>query len=252
MAGIAPADADIRENAYHPAGGHCIFSGNLMCYGEGDISNRLVGLPGRKLAPGEELHIRYVIKPQPELAVSLDGKTFTPVPAELKHANYVPCLSLGNSEVTVQIENYGASQHDTSEGRKLILDRLWQDRRFTDCTVTCGSSDFQCHRAVLANASAVWQTALESSFREGRDAKLRIDDSDPGVVEALLKYAYTSEFEFGDAAATLGLAHRYEMPSLVALCAQQMLEDVTVENVGKIASAMNVYGEHKEVKVRHD
>jgi len=113
--------------------------------------------------------------------------------------------------------------------------------------VTCGSSEFPCHRAVLANTSTVWRTALESSFRESHDAKLSIDDFDPGVVEAVLKYAYTCEIEFVDAAAVLGLAHRYEMSSLVALCAPQMLEGVTAENVAKRASTLNVYLEHEEV-----
>jgi len=88
---------------------------------------------------------------------------------------------------------------------------------------------------------------LESSFREGRDAKLSIDDVDPGAVEAVLKYAYTCIFEFGDVAAALTLAHRYEMPKLVALCVRRMLDDVTAENVADIAATLNVYLEHEEV-----
>eukprot|EP00446_Apocalathium_sp_SHHI-4_P031473 CAMPEP_0177227678 /NCGR_PEP_ID=MMETSP0367-20130122/40748_1 /TAXON_ID=447022 ORGANISM="Scrippsiella hangoei-like, Strain SHHI-4" /NCGR_SAMPLE_ID=MMETSP0367 /ASSEMBLY_ACC=CAM_ASM_000362 /LENGTH=232 /DNA_ID=CAMNT_0018677935 /DNA_START=59 /DNA_END=756 /DNA_ORIENTATION=+ len=68
-----------------------------------------------------------------------------------------------------------------------------------------------------------------------------------GVVEAVLKYAYTCEFEFDDAAAVLGLADRYDMSSLVSLCPQQMIEGVTAENVAKRASTMNVYFEHEQV-----
>jgi len=154
---------------------------------------------------------------------------------------------LKNSDAIVQIENLHPSEQDAIEGRRKIQDRLWHDHRFTDCMVTCGSSEFQCHRAVLATASAVWQTELESSFREGRDAKLSIDDSDPGAVESVLKYAYTCEFEFGDVAAALVLAHRYEMPKLVALCARRILDDVTAENVADIAATLNVYLEHEGV-----
>jgi len=247
LAGIAPAYADMSGEAFRKVGHH-IFAQNLTWFGEGGIENHtLVGLLQERLAPSQELHLRYVPKPQPELAVSLDGKSFTRVPAELKHAKYVPCVVLYNSDASVQIEELGASQHAASEGRKLMQDCLWQDRLFTDCTVTCGSSEFHCHRAVLANASAVWRTSLESSFREGREAKLRIENADPCAVEAVLRYVYTREFELDYAAAALGLAYRYEMSSLVALCAQQVLEGVTVENVARLASTMNICLEHEEV-----
>jgi hypothetical protein len=88
MAGIAPADADIFDDLFRRVGHHIHFGG--LWYGEGGIENRtVVGLPHRELAHGKELHLRYVRQPQPELAVSLDGKSFTRVPAEFAHANYV-------------------------------------------------------------------------------------------------------------------------------------------------------------------
>lgn len=244
LAGIAPADADITQDGIH---GHCIYTKTLTWYAEG-IRCRRVGLPFRPLVPGEQLYLRYFTEPRPEFAVSVTGKNFTVVPATHEYTNFVPYVSLRNSDVTVQILHLVASEQSAIEGRRRTMqDRLWQDRLFTDCTVTCGSTAFQCHRAILANASAVWRTALESTFREGRDAKLGMDDADPGVVEAVLKYAYTCEFECGDIAAALVLAHRYEMPKLVALCAIRLLDDVTAENVAHIAATLNAYMEHEEV-----
>jgi len=247
MAGIALEEADITQAHVFLKVCHYIWAHNLTSYAEGGIGGRDVGLPHKSLAAGEQLHIRYIPTPQPELAVSLDGNMFTVVPMEHKYTNCVPCLSLRDSDAIVQIQDFDSSEQFAIEGRRTMHDRLWQDRHFTDCTVTCGSSEFQCHRAVLANASAVWRTSLESSFRDGREAKLRIENADPCAVEAVLRYAYTREFELDYAAAALGLACRFEMSSLVALCAQQVLEGVTAENVAKLASTMNICLEHDEV-----
>jgi hypothetical protein len=56
-----------------------------------------------------------------------------------------------------------------------------------------------CTLPFVLDIHVVWWTALESGFREGRDAKLSIDDADPdpgpGVVEAMLGYAYAGEFD---------------------------------------------------------
>jgi hypothetical protein len=84
---------------------------------------------------------------------------------------------------------------------------------------------------VLANISLVWRTALESGFREGRDANLSILDADPdpGVVEAVLKYAYTGELHCDTPEVALRIAHSCEMSELVALCPRCMLDDVTID-----------------------
>ena len=44
---------------------------------------------------------------------------------------------------------------------------------------------------------------MQSEFREGRDAKICIDDADASVVAAVLKYAYTSEYDGAQACAVL-------------------------------------------------
>lgn len=245
MAGIAPAGADISGTVYKTAG-HYLYTASKGWYGEGGIRNRTIGLPQGAIAVGQEFHLCYMPKPKPAFAVSLDGTSFTPVPAELNQTSYVPCVCLSMSSALVHIKEVVMMQRP-SVACSPLQDRLWRDRLFTDCTVACGSSEFRCHRAVLASASAVWRTALESGFREGSDAKLIIDDAEPGVVLAVLKFAYTGEFECDDAASALRLAHRYEMSSLVALCAQQSIEEVTVENVAKIASTLTIYLEHEEV-----
>jgi len=243
-----PATADIhsvRSALVHTASGYLICFSGLVLFGEG--GRRSVGLPEQILQATDELYLRYRYGPRHELAVSLDGKAFTTIKLDIKDAHYLPCVSLCNSDANVQIHDVDNIGHDIDEGCKKMQARMWQDRLFPDCVVACGSVQFPCHRVVLANASAVWRAALESGFREGGDAKLSIDDADPDVVEAVLKYAYTSEFDCDTPEVAMIIAHRCEMSELVALCARRMLDGVTVDNVAQLASTMNLYEEHKEV-----
>jgi len=248
MAGIVPAIANIglppSAFVHNTSGYHIYFSG-LALWGEG--GRRSVGLPVRTLQATDELNLRYRSGPRHELAVSLDGKAFAMLQLDIKDAHYLPCVSLLDSDANVQIQDVDIPEHDTDQGCKKMQARIWQDRLFPDCLVACRSVQFPCHRVVLANASAVWRTALESGFREGGDAKLSIDGADPGVVEAMLKYAYIGEFDCDAPAVALRIAHRCEMSELVALCARQMLDGVTVDNVAQLSSTMNLYLEHDEV-----
>ena len=88
---------------------------------------------------------------------------------------------------------------------------------------------------------------MQGKFREGREATICIDDADSSVVAAVLKYAYTSEYDGADACAVLSLAHRYEIPELVASCVSRMVSDMTVDNVAQVVSAMNTFRDHPEV-----
>merc|ERR1711971_1244174 len=111
----------------------------------------------------------------------------------------------------------------------------------------CGEKMLQCHRIVLATASPVWRSAFEGTFREGQEATIRIQDAKPSEVEALVQYAYTGEFDDANATALMPLAHRYEMPELVACCGWSMLSQLSVTNVAQTVSTINTFSEHAEV-----
>lgn len=139
-----------------------------------------------------------------------------------------------------------------SNKRRIVMqEALWTDTSFSDCTIKCGTRVLKCHRVVLGTASPVWSTALRSSFREGSEASISIDDFDPSVVEAAVKYAYTSDIPADgniDLIDCLKLAHRYEMSSLVEACAHHVINNLTVDNVAKAVAVMNVLSDNKSVK----
>ena len=99
----------------------------------------------------------------------------------------------------------------------------------------------RCHRFILADASPVWDAALNGDFRESHAQQLEISDAEPEAVEALLCYAYTRRAPDKVCVSLLGLAHRYQMKELAAYCADRLMEQRSnicargVESVGRAA-----------------
>lgn len=140
--------------------------------------------------------------------------------------------------------------------RKTMQEAFWTDTSFSDCTIKVpnnagGTRILKCHRVVLGTASPVWSAALQSNFREGNEASITIHDFDPSVVEAAVKYAYTNHLpeDAGvDLIACLKLAHMYEMLSLVEVCAQHVILNLTVDNVGQAVAAFNTLSDSNMVE----
>lgn len=130
-----------------------------------------------------------------------------------------------------------------------LLQQIMNDGEFADCRVVCGSTVINCHRSVLAAVSPVWHAALRSNFREAREATISIQDAEPAIVKALLKYAYTGEVDSSCVASLLPLAHRYELPELVGICAQCMFDEMTVDNAVSYVSLLNMFIEHEKVAI---
>ena len=85
-----------------------------------------------------------------------------------------------------------------------------------------------CSRCRLLCFERVFQVLL----RELGEAKVVIEDADPGSVEFLLAYLYTGVVDSHcnpDAAALLPLAHRLEVPDLVDHCAATLVKELSEE-----------------------
>jgi len=68
--------------------------------------------------------------------------------------------------------------------------------------------------------SSVFETALTSDMTEKQDNVIRIDDSKPDAIKAMLDYVYTGKVSYiGDMAAdVLQLADKYNLPGLMKIC----------------------------------
>eukprot|EP00929_Paragymnodinium_shiwhaense_P055387 TRINITY_DN27747_c0_g2_i2.p1 TRINITY_DN27747_c0_g2~~TRINITY_DN27747_c0_g2_i2.p1 ORF type:complete len:285 (+),score=22.98 TRINITY_DN27747_c0_g2_i2:183-1037(+) len=127
---------------------------------------------------------------------------------------------------------------------------LWDEKPFADCEVICGDTTTPCHRAVLAVASPVFKQMLTVQMKEATSSSVTVREAKPSVVESLLRFAYTGAipehcdhiFEL------LALADQYQMVGLVSLCAEEVLNEVTDENVLSIIRAVRNHRDHEEVK----
>lgn len=72
---------------------------------------------------------------------------------------------------------------------------LWKRRRFTDYTITCNGETIPCHRAVLAEASSVFDRLLDSETRGAACGCLEVKEAAPHSVRSMLAFMYTGKLE---------------------------------------------------------
>lgn len=119
-------------------------------------------------------------------------------------------------------------------------ERLWKKQRYTDFVIVCGAERIPCHRAVLAEASTVFEAALTPEMREGREGQLEIKDAEPSVIKSMVAYMYTKVLnaQHGDLPALLRLADQYDMQLLLKEAASRMEEHLDASNVVEVCQLL--------------
>jgi len=125
---------------------------------------------------------------------------------------------------------------------------MWESRRFTDAIITCQGQRFEVHRVVLGSRSPVLAAMFgQEGMREGSERHIEVRDSEPEMVEAMLRYMYIGEVrESMDCTQLLRLADEYEVQGLLEVCAEAILEDLSAETVANSAFALRMH-RHREV-----
>ncbi|KAI8469373.1 MAG: hypothetical protein J3K34DRAFT_459372 [Monoraphidium minutum] len=89
---------------------------------------------------------------------------------------------------------------------------------FSGVVLVSGGRRFSAHRVVLAAASPVFLSMLDTDMVEGGAAEVELKETDPAVVELLLQHVYGAAVEvpLAAAAALYGLADRFQVGSGLA------------------------------------
>ncbi|KAF0898135.1 hypothetical protein E2562_001783 [Oryza meyeriana var. granulata] len=127
------------------------------------------------------------------------------------------------------------------------LGRLLDSADGTDVSFIVDGETFPAHRAVLAARSPVFRAELLGSMAESKMSCITVQDIEPVIFRALLRFIYTDELpgdimvlEDSSSTATtrdelfkklLAAADRYDLSRLKLMCAQKLWETLSVETV---------------------
>lgn len=145
------------------------------------------------------------------------------------------------------------------DGMKSRTEVLWERRLFTDAVVVCTDTSqgtFDVHRAILASASPVFAALFQTiALREGAQHRLELREGRTEV-GAMLRFIYTAssthlaELEPDVLGKVLGLAHMFELQSLIH-CSSELLAHVAdTSSVTERSNALRPYREHRLIQ-RH-
>ncbi|XP_011315454.1 speckle-type POZ protein B [Fopius arisanus] len=110
---------------------------------------------------------------------------------------------------------------------------LWRKSKLTDVCLVVGGRKFKAHKVVLAARSPVFLAMFEQkNSRESLINEVEIENIEPAVVKAMLKFFYTDEVDnLKDVAyGLLGAADKYNVPLLKSMCEKVLYDSVDEEN----------------------
>ncbi|KAM4698806.1 kelch-like protein 41 [Rhinophrynus dorsalis] len=102
------------------------------------------------------------------------------------------------------------------DGLKELLD----ENKFVDCFLKAGDKSIPCHRLILAACSPYFREFFLSDESEEKKKNMELDNVDPNVMEAILKYLYSADIDLNDANVQdiFALASRFQIPSVFTVC----------------------------------
>ncbi|XP_075685526.1 kelch-like protein 41 [Rhinoderma darwinii] len=102
------------------------------------------------------------------------------------------------------------------DGLKELLD----ENKFVDCFLKAGDKSLSCHRLILAACSPYFREFFLSDEIEEKKKNVELDNVDPSVMEAILKYLYSADIDLNDGNVQdiFALASRFQIPSVFTVC----------------------------------
>lgn len=222
--------------------------------------------PGWELVPHNEDIVNNVVKPHKWGGIAVvfeNGDAYhtsiksngPPGPGALagqhllqKMGNqFKPSKFSGSGDLRVLVRTAATGSPSNQTHLDSICSRMWKRRRFTDYTVICAGEKIPCHRAVLAEASSVFDRALDSNMREAADGSFEIKDAAPHSVQSMLAFMYTGKLEdepIERIADLMVLADRYGIEALVLACTTPLLASLNPDNAITVTRALKGF-KHK-------
>jgi speckle-type POZ protein len=104
------------------------------------------------------------------------------------------------------------------------LHSLYKSEEVTDTIIKCDAKEFKVHRAVLASLSPVFRAMFVADMMERQTGVIVVTDITSAAMSDLITYLYTGTAPNLNALAgdLLGVAERYQLPHLLAMCENEL------------------------------
>ncbi|KAG8559719.1 hypothetical protein GDO81_017428 [Engystomops pustulosus] len=114
------------------------------------------------------------------------------------------------------------------DGLKELLD----ENKFVDCFLKAGDKSLPCHRLILAACSPYFREFFLSDENEEKKKNMELDNVDPAVMEAILKYLYSADIDLNDGNVQdiFALASRFQIPSVFTVCVTYLQRRLSPSN----------------------
>ncbi|XP_044158476.1 kelch-like protein 41 [Bufo gargarizans] len=114
------------------------------------------------------------------------------------------------------------------DGLKELLD----ENKFVDCFLKAGDKSLPCHRLILAACSPYFREFFLSEESEEKKKNVELDNVDPAVMEAILKYLYSADIDLNDGNVQdiFALASRFQIPSVFTVCVTYLQRRLSTAN----------------------
>lgn len=141
-----------------------------------------------------------------------------------------------------------------------LFQRYRKLNQFTDMILSCGGTEIQVHRLVLASRSKFFEKAFTSGMKESSASFCKVDlsamESDLKHFNEFIDFLYTDQIELkgrtiADIKSLLALAHFYQVDSLLAACIYELGEQFNEENIQEIYEIGCKYNIQDLVKLAH-
>jgi len=115
---------------------------------------------------------------------------------------------------------------------------LFNDPKFSDAVLECGSETFHVHRVVLSTQSSFFNKAFAGEWNESKERKITLEEDTPEVVDAMLRFMYHFNYDEGSFlqarsspmvfhAEVYGIADKYDIPFLATYAKEKFKEAIS-------------------------
>ena len=112
-------------------------------------------------------------------------------------------------------------------------EKLLEDGKFSDITLTCNGKEFNIHRIILAIRCPTFLDTIDQLLKENDKSGIEITDVEPDILKELLLYIYSGTVR-SVKKSTKDLyveAKKYQLESLKVICEIQLFCNLTLDNV---------------------